>query len=122
MSTVAWLRLAAALAALQFVAHTAAFVRYVPAHGPAETAVVAAMQAHRFSFGGFERSYWDLYYGYGLLAAFSVLLEAVLFWPRFFFLAPIVMDAGVGASLGLAWLEASGRARPECGEAVRGGG
>ena len=74
------LRLASVLAALQFGAHTCMFVSYSPKHGPDEKAVVAAMQSHQFNFGGFGRSYWDFYYGYGLMSAFSVLLEVVLFW------------------------------------------
>jgi hypothetical protein len=74
------LRLAAVLAALQFTAHTTMFLRYTPKHGPAEVALVEAMQSQRFHFGGTERSYWDFYFGYGLMSAFSVFLEILLFW------------------------------------------
>ncbi len=56
------------------------FISYAPRHGAAETAVIETMKATRFNFGGWQRSYWDLYYGYGLLAAFSVLLEVIVFW------------------------------------------
>ena len=74
------IRAASVVALLQFVAHGAMFLRYTPKHGPAEVAVVEAMQSQRFNFGGSARSYWDLYVGYGLLAAFTCQVEAVLLW------------------------------------------
>lgn len=74
------LRATAALALLQFVAHGALFVRAKPTHGDTELAVVAAMKANLFNFGGSMRSYWDMYFGYGLEAAFICLVEAILFW------------------------------------------
>ena len=74
------LRVASAVAGLQFAAHTWLFVRSTPTHGPAEIAVLDAMKANRFDFLGAQRSYWDFYYGYGLSAAFVVLIEAVLLW------------------------------------------
>ena len=80
MKTTPILRFAAVLAFVQFAAHTYLFATAVPKHGPEETAVVAAMQDHHFLFSGMPRSYWDFYYGYGLLAALVVLIEAVLFW------------------------------------------
>ena len=63
------LRITAALAAIQGLAHGALFVSAKPRYGPAEVAVVEAMRANRFFAGG-TRSYWDLYFGYGLIAAF----------------------------------------------------
>src|SRR5258708_6222978 len=80
MKAATLLRVASILAAVQFCAHTAMFTTYAPKHGAEEIAVVEAMRTHRFSFGGFERSYWDFYFGYGLMSAFSVFLEIVLFW------------------------------------------
>jgi hypothetical protein len=74
------LRIAAALAAIQGSAHGSLFLRARPRHGPAEEAVVEAMQSNRFDFAGAMRSYWDFYYGYGLQAAAACLVEAVLFW------------------------------------------
>ncbi len=78
--SVTLLRTAAVIALLQFVAHTSIFVFSTPKHGPAEAAVIEAMQSHSFDFSGSVRSYWDLYFGYGLLAALNCLIEAVLFW------------------------------------------
>src|SRR5207248_9043435 len=80
ISTPTLLRVAAVVALLQFFGHTALFLRAKPTHGDAEVAVVTAMRAHRFSFGGSLRSYWDMYFGYGVEAAFICLVEAILFW------------------------------------------
>jgi hypothetical protein len=80
MKPTSLLRLASVLALLQFTAHTGLFTSYAPVHGAAEVAVVEAMKSHHFAFQGFSRSYWDFYFGYGLLSAFTCLIEAVLFW------------------------------------------
>ncbi len=80
MTTSTLLRVTAVVALLQFVGHAALFVRAKPTHGDAEVTVVAAMKAHQFNFGGSMRSYWDMYFGYGLEAAFICLVEAILFW------------------------------------------
>lgn len=80
MSAAAFLRAAAIIAVVQWVAHTTLFVRATPTHGSEESAVIATMQSHSFDFAGAARSYWDFYYGYGLMAAFVVLVEAILFW------------------------------------------
>jgi hypothetical protein len=80
VSTVAALRAASIIAALQGVAHTTMFLRAEPSHGPAEWAVVDAMRSHAFDFAGSMRSYWDMYFGYGLMAALVVFAEAVLLW------------------------------------------
>ena len=74
------LRIVAVVALLQFVGHGAMFVRARPTHGPEEVAVVEAMQSHAFKFALAPRTYWDMYFGYGLEAAFICLVEAVLFW------------------------------------------
>jgi hypothetical protein len=74
------LRIVAVLAFVQFALHTALFLTSVPHHGAEEEGVIATMRSHHFMFGGMSRSYWDFYYGYGLLAAVVVLAEAALFW------------------------------------------
>jgi hypothetical protein len=80
MTSSSLLRVTAIVALLQFAAHGALFVRAKPTHGPGEIAVVQAMKDHQFDFGGAKRSYWDMYFGYGLEAAFICLVEAILFW------------------------------------------
>jgi hypothetical protein len=74
------LRIAAVVALLQFVGHGTLLLRAKPTHGAAEVAVTDAMKQARFNFGGSMRSYWDMYTGYGLEAAFICLVEAILFW------------------------------------------
>ena len=74
------LRIVAIIALLQFAGHGALFVLAKPTHGPDEIAVVDAMRKHAFRFAAAPRTYWDMYFGYGLEAAFVCLLEAVLFW------------------------------------------
>ena len=103
------LRLAAIVALLECLGHTMLFVRYVPVHGPAETAVVDAMKSHVFNFGGSPRSYWDLYFGYGLFVSIGSFVEAALLWqlaglaasgvPRIRPLAGLVALAELGYTL-----------------------
>jgi hypothetical protein len=75
MSIPSIMRIAAGVALLQYVAHAALFLLAKPSHGAEEVAVVAAMKEHRFRFGGFDRSYWDFYVGYGLIAILFGVLE-----------------------------------------------
>jgi len=74
------LRLASLLALLQYCAHAFLFLSARPTHGAAEAAVIDAMKGHRFEFSGLTRSYWDFYFGYGLLAILWGLVEIVLLW------------------------------------------
>lgn len=83
-------RIAAVVALIQFIGHTTLFLTYQPKHGPEELAVVQAMRTHYFSFSGYVRSYWDMYFGYGLFSAFNCLVEALLFW----FIAPLADGVG----------------------------
>ena len=79
MSAAGILRGVAVLAALQAVGHGLLFVRAKPTHGPEEVAVVDAMKK-RFKFAVAPRSYWDMYFGYGLEAVGVCVVEAILFW------------------------------------------
>jgi len=79
MDPIVLLRTAAILAGLQGFAHGALFVSAKPRHGAAEVAVIEAMKTNRF-FAGATRSYWDMYFGYGLIAAGVCLVEGVLLW------------------------------------------
>ena len=74
------LRIVSLVALLQFIGHGTMFVRARPNHGPEEVAVVNAMRSHAFTFAVAPRTYWDMYFGYGLEAAFVCLVEAALFW------------------------------------------
>jgi ABC-type thiamin/hydroxymethylpyrimidine transport system permease subunit len=130
---VCWvLRLTALVALVQGLGHAFIFVTARPRHGPGEVAVIEAMRARAFNFGGFApHSYWDLYYGYGLLAVVFALFIAAILWltsglaghprqlrrfvgclaagvavhaaiiTRYFFLLPLEFDLAVLAGLGL---------------------
>ena len=74
------LRIASAIAAVQGLGHGALFLRARPTHGPDEVAVVSAMKDHAFKFAIAPRSYWDMYFGYGLASAATAFVEAALFW------------------------------------------
>ena len=73
-------RVVAIIAFLQFVGHGTMFVTAKPTHGPREVALVDAMRAEAFTFASAPRTYWEMYFGYGLEAAFVCLVEAILFW------------------------------------------
>ena len=77
---VVFLRIAAGLSLLQGVGHAAAVVRWAPMRGAREAAVVDAMKSQFFVFQSLVRSYWDFFFGYGLLTAFNCLVEAALLW------------------------------------------
>jgi len=74
------LRIVSVAAFLQFIGHGTLFVLARPTHGPEEVAVVNAMRSHAFTFAVAPKTYWDMYFGYGLEAAFVCLVEAALFW------------------------------------------
>ena len=76
-----FLRVASLIALFQFAAHGTLLLRYVPKHGPDEVRVVDTMKTYRFDFHGSQpHSYWEMYLGYGLFAAFNCLIEGLLFW------------------------------------------
>ncbi len=79
MNDVTILRIAAVLAAVQGTAHSAIFLTAKPRHGAPEVGVIEVMKSNRFFAGG-TRSYWDFYFGYGLLAAAACFVQAILFW------------------------------------------
>ena len=75
------LRTAAGLAFVQGLAHGCAIATYVPHHGPTELATISAMRTQFFHFGGpWDHSYWELYTGYGWLAAVQCIVEAAALW------------------------------------------
>ena len=74
------LYIATALALIQYAAHAFLFLTAKPTHGPEEGAVLDAMRSNRFKIGLSARSYWDFYFGYGLLVILTGLVEVVLLW------------------------------------------
>src|SRR5262245_42996308 len=80
MTSAVLLRVVSVVAFVQFLGHGALFVRARPTHGPEEVAVVDAMRSNAFRFASAPRTYWDMYFGYGIEAAVICLVEAILFW------------------------------------------
>lgn len=74
------LRLASIVAFLQWAAHTSLFLRSSANPAARDLAVIDAMKAHQFKVQLFTRSYWDFYFGSGLMVAFVVLVQAILLW------------------------------------------
>ena len=74
------LRIAAVLAWFHCVTHTIGGVFGGATHGADEVAVLQAMQAHRFDFMGSMRSYWDFFFGYGLIVAVVLAMQGMVFW------------------------------------------
>lgn len=80
MHTALLLKIAAIVALIQYGSHAVLFLRAKPSHGQDEVDLVSAMRSRRWSFNGFERSYWDFYFGYGLLVILWGVVEIVLLW------------------------------------------
>lgn len=80
MHTPLFLKIAAVIALVQYVAHAMLFLRAKPAHGKAEVELIDAMKSHQWVFNGFRRSYWDFYFGYGLLVILWGFVETALLW------------------------------------------
>lgn len=79
MKTPLLLRIAAVITFLYFAGHTAGFP-WTPGLGPGERPVIEAMKSHPFDMEGFRRTYWDLYFGFGLIVSGYLLMQAVILW------------------------------------------
>jgi hypothetical protein len=94
MSPTLWLRVASIVALLQAAGHATSVIRWAATRGHDELAVIDVMKARTFNFQGFTRTYWDLFFGYGLMAALPCVVEAVLFWQ----LASLTLSTGARAA------------------------
>jgi hypothetical protein len=74
------LRIASVLTLIHAFLHTAGGLLSAPTHGQDEINVLNTMRAFQFDFMGSMRSYWDFYFGFGLIVTLFLLLEAVLLW------------------------------------------
>ncbi len=72
------LRIASIITLLYFAGHTAG-MPWTPAAGPGELSVIEAMKSHRFETG-FARTYWDFYFGFGVIISAFLLVQAVVLW------------------------------------------
>ena len=71
-------RIAAVLLLLFAVGHTLGFRQNVPEWRAGS--VIGSMQSVHFNAQGFNRTYWDLFTGFGLYFSVFLLLAAVLAW------------------------------------------
>jgi hypothetical protein len=79
MKTSTLLKIAAILMFLYFAGHTAG-APWTPGEAAADVAVVDAMKSSHFPVIGMSRSYWDFYFGFGLIISVMQLFQAVLLW------------------------------------------
>ena len=74
-----FLRIASIITLLYCAGHTSA-IPWTPAIGPEELPVIEAMKSHSFDVIGSMRTYWDFYYGWGIVISLYTLMQAVVLW------------------------------------------
>jgi hypothetical protein len=74
-----FLRIAAVLTLLYCAGHTSG-MPWTPYTDPEATSVLEAMKSHSFAEQGFKGTYWDLYFGFGLIISLYLLLQAAVLW------------------------------------------
>jgi hypothetical protein len=74
-----FLRIAAVLTLLYCAGHTSG-MPWTPYTSPEAASVLEAMKGHSFDEQGFKGTYWDLYFGFGLIISVYLLLQAALLW------------------------------------------
>jgi hypothetical protein len=74
-----FLRVAAVLTLLYCAGHTIG-MPWTPYTDTEATSVLETMKGHTFDEQGFKGTYWDLYFGFGLIISVYLLLQAVLLW------------------------------------------
>ena len=79
MKTPLLLRTAAVLTFLYFAGHTSG-IPWTPTSGPAELSVIEAMKRHSFDVAGSQRTYWDFYFGFGVIISAFLLMQAAVLW------------------------------------------
>ena len=74
-----FLRIAAALTLIYCAGHTSG-MPWTPYTDPEATSVLETMKSHSFEAEGFKGTYWDLYFGFGLVISVYLLVQAVVLW------------------------------------------
>lgn len=74
-----WLRIASILTLIHAVLHTAGGMLGNP-RSVAQSAARSVVQSLHFDAFGSNRSYWDFYFGFGLVTSVTLLLSAALLW------------------------------------------
>ena len=73
-------RVAAVILFLIFTGHTVGAMILQNSLGPLADAVFAQMKSVHFDFNGSERSYYDIYMGFGLTVSAFLLLSSIMAW------------------------------------------
>ncbi len=79
MTASLFLRIAAVVTLLYFAGHTAG-MPWTPFTDPEAVPVVEAMKNKSFEESGFKGTYWDFYFGFGVIISAFLLVEAVVLW------------------------------------------
>jgi hypothetical protein len=74
-----FLRIAAVATLLYCAGHTIG-MPWTPYTDPEATSVLETMKSHNFEAEGFKGTYWDLYFGFGLVISVYLLVQAVVLW------------------------------------------
>jgi hypothetical protein len=74
-----FVRIAAVITLLYFAGHTAG-MPWTPFTDPEAIKVLEAMKNHRFEAEGFKGTYWDFYFGSGIIISAFLLVQAVVLW------------------------------------------
>jgi hypothetical protein len=80
MRTTLFLRIASVLAIIHAILHTIGGVLSKPNNGAPEIAIIEAMKSRAFDVMGSMRTYWDFFFGYGLIVTITLLVQGILFW------------------------------------------
>jgi hypothetical protein len=80
MKATLFLRIASVLTIIHAILHTIGGVLSKPRNGAPEIAIIEAMKAQAFNVMGSMRTYWDFFFGYGLMVAVTLLVQGILFW------------------------------------------
>jgi hypothetical protein len=74
-----FLRVGAVLTLLYCAGHTIG-MPWTPYTDAVATSVLETMKTHSFEDQGFKGTYWDLYFGFGLIISVYLLVQAVVLW------------------------------------------
>jgi hypothetical protein len=80
MKATLFLRIASVLTIIHAILHTIGGVLSKPRSGAPEVAIIEAMKSQAFNVMGSMRTYWDFFFGYGLMVAVTLLVQGILFW------------------------------------------
>jgi len=74
-----FLRIAAVVTLLYFAGHTAG-MPWTPYTDPEALAIIEAMKNHSFLAEGLKGTYWDFYFGFGIIISLFLFVQAAVLW------------------------------------------